>query len=183
MRRVERSEVLDYATYAEEREARRAAILPVKRARRVHLGEHLTFLFENHDTVLYQIQEMLLAEKIVKEAEIRHELETYNELLGEDGGLGAVLLIEIDDPAERQVKLVSWRDLPRHLYVALEGGRRVPATYDERQVGEERVSSVQYLRFATGGAVPVAVGAAHPELTLEAPLSEEQRRALAEDLA
>jgi hypothetical protein len=154
----------------------------VKRPRRVHVGDHLTFLFENHETVLYQVQEMVRAERIVRDAEIRHEIDTYNEVLGGAGELGCVLLIEIDDPKERQEKLTRWLTLPEKLYLRLEDGTRVRATHDTRQVGETRVSSVQYLKFDTKGAVPVAAGADHPDLTAEAVLTPEQRAALAEDL-
>jgi hypothetical protein len=125
---------------------------------------------------------MVRAERMVKEEEIRHELETYNELLGKKGELGAALLIEIDDPAERAVKLRDWMGLPASLYVKTASGRKVKATFDARQVGEERLSSVQYLKFDTGGEVPVAVGSDHPRLTLGAPLSSDQQGALASDL-
>lgn len=182
MKPVHRDEILDYATYGEQREQVRDRVLAVKRPRRVHLGDHLTFLFENHQTMAYQIQEMVLAEKMVKEADIRHEIETYNEVMGGPGELGCTLLIEIDDPAERQDKLRRWIDLPKHVYLRLEDGTRVVPRYDVRQVGETRLSSVQYLQFPTAGRVPVAIGADHPELTLEANLSDEQRTALADDL-
>ncbi len=182
MRPVAREEVLDYVTYGERRECLREKVLAVKAKRRIHVGRDLTFLFENHETILYQIQEMLLAEKIVREAEILHEIETYNEVGGPPGELGCVLLIELEDPAERDEKLRRWLDLPKHVYVKLEDGRHVGATYDPRQVGDTRLSSVQYLRFATGGEAPVAIGSDHLELTVETVLSDDQRRALGEDL-
>jgi hypothetical protein len=120
----------------------------------------------------------------VREADILHELATYNELLGGPGELGATLLIELDDPALRDAKLAAWLDLPRHLYVKLEDGSRVPARFDPRQMGDTRLSSVQYLKFATGGRVPAAVGCDHPdpELRHETPLLPEQRAAFARDL-
>ena len=156
--------------------------MAAKAPRRVHLGDALTFLFENRDTVRYQIQEMVRAERMVKEEDIAHELETYNELLGRKGELGAALLIEIDDPARRAVKLREWLGLPGSLYVKTSSGRKVKATYDVRQVGEDRLSSVQYLKFDTGGEVPVAVGSDLPALKAEVALSEAQRAALAADL-
>ena len=96
--------------------------------------------------------------------------------------VGCTLLIEIDDPEERAHKLRAWLALPRHLYVRLADGSKVHARFDARQVGEDRLSSVQYLKFPTGGRVPMALGADHPELQGEAPLSAEQQAALAEDL-
>ena len=125
---------------------------------------------------------MTLAERIVKEAEIRHELSTYNELLGGPGELGASLLIEIESAAERDQKLAAWLELPRHLYAKLPDGTRVRATFDARQVGETRLSSVHYLKFDVKGQVPVALGADLPALTIEAPLTAEQQAALKEDL-
>ncbi len=183
MRRVAREDLLDLTAYEKGRPEIRARVLAVKAPRRVHLGESLTFLFENAETVRYQIQEMLRAERIVKEEEIRHELETYNELLGARGELGCVLLIEIEDPALRDRKLREWLDLPAHLYVKTASGRQAWARFDPRQIGADRLSSVQYLKFDVGGEPPVAVGSVLPALTLEASLGDEQRAALAADLA
>ena len=181
MNQVTREELVDFETYRETREVTRAKVLGVKAPRRIHVGP-LTFLFENHETIRYQVQEMMLAERIVKEAEIRHELQTYNELLGTAGELGASLLIEIESPAERDQKLTAWLELPKHLYAKLEDGTKVRATFDARQVGDTRLSSVHYLKFDVKGRVPVALGTDLPALILEAPLTAEQRAALGEDL-
>jgi len=182
MRPVRREELVDYQTWADNRPEQLQHILGVKSARRIHVGDHLTFLFENTDTIRYQVQEMMRVERIVRERDIQHELDTYNELLGGDGELGCVLLIEIDDEAERAVKLVEWLRLPHHLYVVA-GGERVYARFDERQIGDQRVSSVQYLKFDTGGATPTAIGSDHPALIDEAALTEAQREALGADLS
>src|SRR5512143_2117728 len=181
---VERAEVVDYATYEERRETLRDAVMKTKALRRVHVGPHLTFLFENHDTIHYQVQEMMRAERMVKEADIAHEIETYNELLGGPGELGCSLLVELDDPEERQEKLTKWLELPKHLYVKRADGTKAYARYDERQVGDTRVSSVQYLKFAVGQEAPLAVGCDHPdsELSHETALTPEQRAALQVDL-
>lgn len=186
MKRVARSDLVDYQTWTDRREAELPNIFEQKRLRRVHAGEHLTFLFENAETIRYQVQEMMRTERIVRESDVQHELDTYNELLGGEGELGCTLLIEISDPAQRDVKLVAWRELPEHLYVRLEDGELVRATFDERQRAEERagrLSSVQYLKFNTAGRVPVAVGVDLDELNVEGELSADQRAALAQDLA
>ena len=183
MKPVERAEILDYVTYQEGRDAFREEIFGVKAARRVHIGEYLTLLFENHLTMRYQIQEMVRAERIVKEADIQHEIDTYNEVLGGDGEFGCTLLIEIDDPAIRDVKLKEWWWLPEKMYLLLDDGTRVWATFDERQRGDDRVSSVQYMKFNTDGQVPVAAGADLPELQAKTPLTDEQREALRKDLS
>ncbi|NNF07941.1 MAG: DUF3501 family protein [Candidatus Eisenbacteria bacterium] len=181
-RLVERDEILDFETYGEVRDKVRQEIFKVKEPRRVHVGEDLTFLFENKATMRYQIQEMVRVERMVKEASILHELETYNQLLGSPGELPCSLLIEIGDPEERAQKLTQWLDLPKHLYVKMSDGAKVYALYDEGQVGEDRLSAVQYLRFPTEGKAPVAVGTDHPALRLETALNSDQQAALAKDL-
>ena len=124
-----------------------------------------------------------LVERLVRESDIRHELETYNELLGGRGELGCSLLIEIPEPAERDRRLREWLELPGHLYVKVGSGRKVRATFDPRQVGTDRLSSVQYLKFGVGGEVPTAIGSDLPQLEVETRLTPEQRAALAADLA
>ncbi|MCB9914776.1 MAG: DUF3501 family protein [Planctomycetes bacterium] len=183
MTRVARDEIVDLAAYEAERPAFRARMMAEKSRRRVHLGDHLTFLFENHDTVRYQVQEMLRVEGRASDADVEHELATYNELLGGEGDLGCTLLIEIDDADERDVRLREWLALPAHLYVELEDGTRVRPRIDDRQVGEERLSSVQYLAFPVAGRAPAALGCDLAALTLHAPLTPVQRRALQQDLA
>jgi hypothetical protein len=182
MKPVERREIVDYATYEDDRAAFRAEVMKVKAPRRIHLGDHLTLLFENHLTVRYQIQEMIRTERIVREADIQHEIRTYNELLGAAGELGCTLLIEIEDPAVRDRKLREWWRLPETLYMLLEDGTRIAAIFDERQRGDGRVSSVQYLKFDTKGRVPLAIGVDLPDLRHETQLTDEQREALRADL-
>jgi len=73
--------------------------------------------------------------------------------------------------------------MPAHWYVKLPDGTRVAASYDPRQIGDERLSSVQYLRFEVGGVAPVTVGCDFPGYTHETPLTDAQRAALEQDLA
>jgi hypothetical protein len=182
MRKVTRSDIVDFQTYNDRREGIRSRVLLEKAKRRIHLGEHLTFLFESTDTILYQVQEMMRLEQIVREKDIQHEVDTYNALLGDEGELGCTLLIEIDDAEQRNEKLRAWLSLPEHLYLKLEGGGEARALWDTAQVGDTRLSSVQYLKFRVGAHAPLAIGCDHPALQLEAPLSLEQRQTLAADL-
>jgi hypothetical protein len=183
MRIIQRSEIVDYQTYEEIREELRKHIFAVKARRRIHLGDCFTFLFENTLTMRYQVQEMMRAEKMVREKDILHELETYNVLLGGEGELGCTLLIEIDDPEKRAVKLREWLELPKHIYALLEDGTKIRPTFDPSQIGKDRLSSVQYLKFPVHGAVPIAIGIDLPGAEAETGLDEDQRAALAEDLA
>ena len=182
MKKVKRDEVVDYQTYNDQREGFRDKVLEEKAARRVHLGPYLTFLFENHSTILYQIQEMMRVEQIVKEKDIQHEIDTYNGLLGNAGELGCTLLIEIPTPEERKKLLVEWMGLEKSLYLLTEEGEKCYAIYDDKQVGEDRLSSVQYLKFHLKGGVPKAIGCDFDKYQKEESLTEKQRLALSQDL-
>ena len=182
MRKVKREEILDRDAYNEQRPSIRADVLAIKERRRVHVGEHLTFLFETADTMRYQIQEMLRIEGLTEEQDILHELKTYNELLGGEGELGCTLLIEIDDALQRDIVLRKWKDLPKHMYLALPDGSRAMAIFDERQIGDDRLSAVQYLKFNCGTQKPVGIGLSHPAMEIDIELSAEQRDALSLDL-
>ena len=173
MRPVQRSQVLATARYEQTRPLSQAAVLEIKRRRRVHVGPCLTFLFENTTTIWYQIQEMLRAERIERERDIEHELATYNALLGGPGQLGCCLLNEIDDPVVRDRRLREWRALPAYVYIRCEGGATVRPTVDPAQVDEHRISAVQYLKFHLDDL---------PGLIAETTLNREQRDALNDDL-
>lgn len=184
MRKVQRSDIVDWQTYDDRRpEIRARMIEKIKPPRRVHVGEHLTFYFENAETVAYQVHEMMRAEHIVRDAEIQHEIDTYNELIGDDGGLGFTLMIEIPDPDERARLLAAWGPLVEHIYARFEDGSKAYATWDARQVDEGKLSSVHYMKLDTGGRTPVALGSDWDGHRVEATLTAAQRAALAEDLA
>ena len=182
MNKVLREEIVDYVSYGEKRSETRKKLIDIKEQRRIHVGENLTFLFENRDTVKYQVQEMMWVEKIVREKDILHEIETYNELIGQQGELGCTLLIEIDSQEKRTKLLVDWMGLPEKIYGLKSDGTKVRADFDHRQVGEERLSSVQYLKFNFGEEAPVALGVDHPKLNIEISLNESQRDSLQLDL-
>ncbi len=179
---VRREEIVDYQTYEDNRGEIRSGAMAIKAPRRIHVGEHLTFLFENHDTMRYQIQEIMRAEKIVREDAIAEELDTYNGLLGGTGQLGCTLLIEIDNEDERRRMLTAWLGLQEHLYALDHDGNRSYAGFDPSQVGTDRLSAVQYLTFDLS-TPPVALGCDFPGMVLETNLDEAQRVALADDLA
>lgn len=182
MTHVRRDQLVDYVTWEEElRPIQRPDILAAKELRRVVIGP-LTFLFENPDTIRYQVQEMMRVERIVREKDIQHELDTYNDLLGGDGEFGVTLLISVQGEAERAVKLREWMGLLPTLYAEKADGTRVRASWDERQVGTDRLSSVQYLKFAVGEA-PIAMGCDLSGVDGRLELSAGTQAALAEDLA
>ncbi|MCP4225394.1 MAG: DUF3501 family protein [Actinomycetia bacterium] len=182
-RLIERNDIVDYQTYEDDRGARRSKVLETKRLRRIHVGKYLTFLFENRETLVYQVQEIMRAEQIVRETAIQHEIEVYNQMLGQPGELGCVLFIEIAEASDRKPLLKRWLGLESTVYVRLEDGSKVYAKYDPSQVGEDRLSAVQYLCFPVGGKTPMAIGTDFQDLAAEVELNTEQRAALAVDLA
>jgi len=179
---VKREEIIDYQTYSEIRDEIRDEIMKIKTSRRIHLGQYLTFLFENHETIKYQIQEITRAERTVRESSIQEEIAVYNSLLGSKGQLGCALLIEIPEEKDRRPLLTAWLGLQEHFYLVLADGSRVYAEYDSSQVGEDRLSAVQYLTFSLDSP-PVGLGCDFENLNEEIDLSKEQMEALAEDLS
>src|SRR5438034_6533108 len=100
MRLLETSEILNLVEYERVRETRRREIIELKKRRRVSVGRYLTFVFENRETVWFQVQEMVRAERIVDDAKIAEEVEVYNALLPVPGELAATMLMEITASAE-----------------------------------------------------------------------------------
>ncbi len=187
MRTVELSEICNIAEYEVEREQWRPRVLAIKERRRVRLGDHITFLFENRETVRYQIQEMMRIERIVRPRDIAHEVATYNELIPSPGELSATMLLEYETADERAVKLTELLGLERHLWLEVSGAGRVPAVFDARQIATDRISSVQYIKFRLteeqmkawrGGA---AILSDHPAYFAERRLSETELEELAGD--
>lgn len=191
MKPVERSELLELGAYEQIREHFRARVLAVKGPRRVALGPNMTVLFENHDSVLFQIQEMLRTERITSEKAILHELETYNELVPGDAELSATIFIEYPDRDERERMLTALAGVEDDFYLVA-GGERSRVVPDERGTDPSRTMAVQYVKFPLGPAAlaavrsakgPVLVGVAHPAYTAEVELGRETLASLSEDVA
>lgn len=148
MRRVELSEILDIAKYEKQRAAFRAGIIELKKRRRVSVGPSVSFVFENHDTVLSQIQEMMRAERIVDEQAIEHEIETYNSLLPGDNELAATMLIELQDSTRIREQITAFLGVDRGTATYLQiGNSRSPGIFAPGQSDEQRISAVQFVRF------------------------------------
>lgn len=190
MRPVSRAELLDLGSYEPLRERFRTRIIEAKRHRRLGVGEHMTFIWENRDTMLYQIQEMLRTERITSESAIAHELETYNALVPKSGQLSSTLMIEYNDPDERRVMLDKLASLRNE--VSLQVGDRVfPGVFHD-QPGEEadRLPAVNYVTFEVGDidkllddtAVEVTLKISNASYATSAVLALPMRKQLAADL-
>jgi hypothetical protein len=182
MKKVDRSEILSNAEYERKRDEMRSEILHVKRDRRIHLGQNLTLLFENHATVHYHIQEALRIEKQVDETMIQRELQHFNELIGRKGELGCSLLVEIDETTQHGLLMSEWQDVPQKIYIKTKRGQKVPAELDPKNLREKSVHGVHHIIFRIGEDAPLAVGCDHPGVHMEVALLPSQLAALTEDL-
>ncbi len=148
MHKVTITEILDIAQYEKARQEYRAGIIALKKKRRVEVGPMVTFVFENHETVLSQIQEMMRAERIVDEAAIQHEIDTYNQLLPEANELAATMFIEIKEAGRIRDEISKFYGVNtgEHIYLQL-GNERIPGDFAAGQSDDRRISAVQYVRF------------------------------------
>jgi hypothetical protein len=178
MRPVSLADILDIAQYEKQRPGLRPRYLELKARRRMSVGPHLTLLWENRDTAWYQIEEMMRIERIDDEEAIRHEIDTYNDLVPGDGELKATMLLELPEPAERDAKLRALTGLERCVHLRVGDAHDVRAGFDARQMNAEKLSSVQFVTFALGGDARSALlaGASaemvitHPAYRASAPL-------------
>jgi hypothetical protein len=190
---LETSEILNLVEYEKVRDARRREIIEAKKPRRVQVGRYLTFVFENRETVWFQIQEMVRAERIVDEAKIAEEVEVYNGLLPRPGEVAATMLIAITDAAQIKPVLDKLLGIDTRDYVKLTVGPHVVVgDFETGHSDEERgkLSAVHFVRFALPPearrifmAAEVALVVDHPNERARAVLSEETKRSLLQDLS
>jgi hypothetical protein len=179
--------------YAKKRPDFRKEVIAHKKIRKVHLGNHITLLFEDEMTIRYQIQEMLRIERIYEEEGIQHELEAYNPLVPTGSNFKCTMLIEYSSVEERGEALKRLRGIEQKIYVQVEGSNRVYAIADEdlERENEEKTSAVHFMRFelneemckALKYGVGLAIGVDHVHYRSEVfPVSDETRRSLVSDL-
>lgn len=190
---ITRADIVPDAEFAQERKARRAALLPVKQRRRVALGPYCTFYFESFDTMLFQIQEMLLIEK-GGEAQIADELAAYNPLVPNGSELVATVMFEVDDPVRRANLLNGLGGVEDHFQLRI-GNDVVAGEQDsdqERSREDGKTSSVHFIRFRLSRdqiaafrdpALQVMVACDDPRYAHLAVLGAETRQELARDFA
>jgi hypothetical protein len=147
--RITRDSLMTLEAYSRARSEFRARVMAHKKNRMLHLGEHITLIFEDELTIRYQIQEMLRAERVFEEAGIQDELDAYNPLVPDGSNWKATMMIEYGDPEERQRMLARLIGIEDRVWVQIEGAARVYAIADEdlERENSEKTSSVHFLRF------------------------------------
>jgi hypothetical protein len=149
--KIQLKDVLNFFEYEKVRAGMRGRVIDLKRVRRVPVGEHLSFVFENRDTVLFQIQEMCRVERITDDARVQDELDVYNALLPGPGELSATLFIEITDKDQIQVVLDRFIGIDAGPTVWIQVGKEfvVPGEFEAGHSDEEKgkLSAVHFVRF------------------------------------
>jgi hypothetical protein len=194
MQKIARDTLMTLEAYAKARKEFRAKVIAHKKPRTVHLGEHVTLIFEDELTIRYQVQEMLRVEKIFEEAGIQDELDAYNPLIPDGRNFKATMMLEYEDVEERKRALAQLKGVEDRAWVRVEGLPRVYAIADEdlERENEEKTSSVHFLRFelskemadALKYGMALSIGVDHPSCSVSLdPVTPATRNALVKDLA
>jgi hypothetical protein len=197
MKKIALSEVQNLYEYEKAREGMRARVIALKRDRRLAVGENVSLLFENRQTVLFQIQEMVRTERIVDEDKVQDELDTYNDLIPGPGELSATLFIEISEIAhmtndEVRATVNQFQGLDREGVWLKAGPCSLAAQFDGDLSHEEKMAAVHYLKFAVSPEARAALSdpgqrlqvlVDHPNYHAQADVPPPMRAQLLEDLA
>ena len=188
---LERQDLLTLEEYAEKRSSIRQETIQVKKLREVHLESHIRMIFENKQTVQYQIQEMLRIEKIFESSEIQDELDVYNALVPNGSNLKATMMIEYPDVAERVEALSRLIGVEKSIYFQVDGHDKVFPICNEdlERETDVKTSAVHFMRFEFDqnmiadfvSGSDVKVGSAHPNYDYETSLDSQSQEALSED--
>ena len=188
---LERQDLLTLEEYAEKRSSIRLETIQVKKLREVHLGEHIRMIFENKQTVQYQVQEMLRIEKIFESSEIQDELDVYNALVPNGANLKATMMIEYSDVAERIVALTELIGVEKSIYFQVGNHEKAFPICNEdlERETDVKTSAVHFMRFEftqemihdfiAGSAIKV--GSTHPNYDYEMTLNTESQKVLSGD--
>lgn len=198
------ADIADLRAYEREREDFRRRVIALKNLRRVSVGPVVSMVFENADTIRFQIQEMARAERMLTDEAIQAELDTYNPLIPEPGQLCATLFVELTSRAELERWLPRLVGVERSVELRIGAPQSVPGGgSDGREVvhcvveeahaaqltREEVTASVHYVRFELDqpqvecfAAQPVQLAISHPNYLFESPLGGKTKASLLDDL-
>ncbi|NMW25014.1 DUF3501 family protein [Rhodanobacter soli] len=193
MDKLTRADLLSLEAYAQQRGEFRTRVMAHKKQRTVHLGEHLTLIFEDRLSIQYQVQEMLRIERIFEAGGIQDELDAYNPLVPDGSNLKATMLIEYADVEQRKRELVRLRHIEHAIALGVHGHAAVDAIADEdmERSNDEKTAAVHFLRFELSPAMiadwragaAVTLASTLPAMPLDTTLTPGQSRALAADFA
>lgn len=192
MNKITLADVKTPSEYEPLREDIRRHIIEVKKVRRLSVGDRISLVFENRDTVLFQIQEMVRAERMTAPEAIQEEIDVYGKSIPGAGELSATMFIEITEGTAIREELDRLIGVNEAVVLRIGDGHAIPGVFEPGWSREDRVAAVQYIKFPLtaeqseafrAGEEPVAVEIDHPNLQARARMPDDVRKALAEDLA
>jgi hypothetical protein len=189
MNKIILDDILGFSAYEKIRQKFREEIIEKKKKRRISVGDKVSIVFENRDTVIFQIQEMLRAERISDLDKIREEIAVYNELIPGPDELSATLFLEIENQSHLRDDLLKFLGIDEAVSLKI-GGHVVPGRFEEGRSKEDKISAVQYVRFPLTAAArqalvdgePAELVIDHPNYKARTVLAAASRQSLAEDL-
>ena len=189
MKKIALDDILGFSAYEKVRQEYRQQIIDKKKSRRVAVGDKVSLVFENRDTVIFQIQEMLRAERITDLDKMREEIAVYNELIPNPGELSATMFLEIEDQTHLRDDLLKFLGIDEAVFLKV-GGHSVRGQFEEGRSKDDKISAVQYVRFPfsaeaqkefiAGTRAEMAID--HANYRASAVLSADQQQSLAADL-
>jgi hypothetical protein len=191
MRKLQLSDIKDTREYERERDDFRRHVIALKERRRLPLGTIMTIVFENRDTMRFQVQEMARAERMSRDEQVEHEIATYNALIPEPGELSVTLLIELQSEAQLREWLPKLVGIHEHVAIALPDGSEVRGIAEDadRLTREDTTPAVHFLKFQFAPqqidafeSGPVRIVVDHPAYREDIELTDAQRHELLEDL-
>ena len=184
---IQLRDVVNFFEYEKIRDERRQRVIALKTRRRVEVGSYLSFVFENRETLLFQIQEMCRAERIVDDAKVQEEIDVYSALLPGPRELSATLFIEIAEKDEIKPVLDRFMgiDTGRHVWFELGRGTTVPGTFEAGHSDEEKgkLAAVHFVRFAFSAEAVRAFREGDVDLVVDHPAARARARLSAETKA
>ena len=189
MNKVILDDIMGLPAYEKARERLRQRVIELKKKRRVPVGDKISLVFENRETVIFQIHEMMRVERITDLDKIREEIEVYNGLIPEPGELSATLFLEIEDQSHLREDLLKFLGVDEAVFLKI-GTRRINARFEEGRSKEDKISAVQYVKFpfaaddraAFAGSAEASLCIDHSNYKAEVRLEAETRKALLADL-
>ena len=188
--KLQRRDILGPRKYELVREDYRKRIIQLKKDRRISVGDRVSLVFENRDTLLFQVEEMLRAEGLGSDEQIQQELDVYNALMPSADELSATLFLENPKDADPRLELHRFIGLDEHVSLVI-GPHRIRAAFEPGRQEADRISAVQYTRYKLDGAArealkaggtPCAIEIDHPRYPARAEMTEAMRASLAKDL-
>lgn len=192
MAKVQVDEIPELRAYNKERDALRREVIALKARRRIAVGSIVSLVFENTDTVRWQICEMVRAERIATEEGVAEEVRVYNDLIPDAGELSATMFVELTSDAELREWLPRLVGIQRHVAFVLVDGSEVRGfdPEEERLTRDDVTAAVHFLKFrfapeqvSVFRTMPVRLIVDHPEYTCDVTLTPEQHAELVRDLA